>query len=245
MILLAGDFARLFQNAQQMNTVLLIGDRSPAVIAHEAIPKAIALTGLPARAQWLATRDITSIDSVARCNAQAIWCVPGSPYDNMEGALLAIRFAREQGIPFLGTCGGFQHAVIEFARNVIGLRDADHAESNPNAEAAVIGKLVCPLVNQSEVIDLLAGTKLQTIYGTTQTTEAYQCSYGLNPAFVAQLRAGGMQFSASSADGGMRAFELPNHPFFIGTLFQPERSARRGEAHPLIREFLLAADKTK
>src|SRR5205809_607084 len=74
-----------------------------------------------------------------------IWCVPGSPYRSMDGALRANRFARENGRPFLGTCGGFQHAIIESLRNVAGLKHADHAESNPDAKMPVIVRLACSL----------------------------------------------------------------------------------------------------
>jgi len=73
------------------------------------------------------------------------WCVPGSPYRDMDGALRTIRFARETRCPFLGTCGGFQHAVIEYARSVLGLTDADHMESNPDAELPLIIALACRL----------------------------------------------------------------------------------------------------
>lgn len=228
-----------------MFTLLLVGDRSPDVIAHDAIPKAVALTGAPARIEWLATRDIISSANVVAREPRAIWCVPGSPYENMEGALTAIRFARERRIPFLGTCGGFQHAVIEFARDVLSMASADHAESNPLGEALVIDKLSCPLVNQSEMINFVEGSNLKAIYKTGEAKEAYQCSFGLNPTFVEKLRAGGLKFSASGANGEPRAFELPGHPFFMGTLFQPERSALRGEGHPLIREFLRVASDSK
>jgi len=79
---------------------------------------------------------------------------PASPYTSMEGALDAIRYARESRRPFLGTCGGFQHAVIEYARNVCGLRDASHAETHPTAPILVVSPLSCPLVEQSEEIVL-------------------------------------------------------------------------------------------
>jgi CTP synthase (UTP-ammonia lyase) len=224
-----------------MITLVLIGDPNPQVIAHAAIPRAVELAAIPAQIRWLPTREIHSARDVLARRPDAIWCVPGSPYENMEGTLVAIRFARENGIPFLGTCGGFQHALIEFARNVIGLRDADHAESNPAASAAVIDKLTCPLVNQSEALDLVPGSKLHAIYSTAECFEPYQCSYGLNTAYAAQLGAAGLKFSAMNAEGLPRAFELASSPFHIGTLFQPERSALRGDAHPLICEFLRAA----
>ena len=91
-----------------------------------------------------------------------LWCVPTSPYRSMEGALLAIRYARESGVPFLGTCGGFQHAVIEYARNVLGWADAEHAETAPDAARAVISLLECPLVETSGVVRFVPGSRIAT-----------------------------------------------------------------------------------
>jgi CTP synthase (UTP-ammonia lyase) len=225
---------------------VLIGDYSKEIVAHSAIPKALALAGsrldVEVTHEWLATDKITSTKSVTALNPDAIWCVPGSPYRNMEGALAAIRFARENNIPFLGTCGGFQHAMIEYARNVLHLADADHTESNPDAKTQLIAKLSCALINQSEKIRIKPNTMLWQIYGASEINEAYQCSYGLNPEMLLVFQKAPMVFSAfSSHDDAVRAFELPGHPFFVGTLFQPERSASSGHSHPLIVEFVRAS----
>src|SRR5690348_13523420 len=120
----------------------LIGDYSPEILAHVAIPRALDFAasdvGVPVEPVWLAT-DRLAQDGVAVLSMfDVLWCVPGSPYASMDGALAAIRFARERGVPFLGTCGGFQHALIEYARNVLGLAAADHAESNPDAALPLI-----------------------------------------------------------------------------------------------------------
>lgn len=98
--------------------VALVGDYDPAVIAHQAISRALALAaeacGRPVQPQWLPTESISRDADLD--DFDAIWCVPASPYRSMDGALRAIRYARERGVPFLGTCGGFQHAVLEYAR---------------------------------------------------------------------------------------------------------------------------------
>ena len=125
----------------------LIGDYSPKVPAHVAIPKALALaaneTESVVETAWLATETIAQ--NIRQLSSfDALWCVPASPYASMDGALSAIPFAREHRRPFLGTCGGFQHALIEYVRNVLGYREADHAESNPEAEMPLIAPLSCP-----------------------------------------------------------------------------------------------------
>ena len=233
-----------------MIRVLLIGDYADSVIAHTAIPKALALAAEKLKVrlttEWMATNKIDAA-SLTKAKPHALWCVPGSPYKSMEGALTAIRFARENKIPFLGTCGGFQHALIEYARNVLNIADADHAESNPDATTPFIAKLSCALINKSETIRIWPNTRLAAIYGSLKIEESYQCSYGFNSAFRKHFESEPMVFTSSlhftafSDELGVRAFELHNHPFYIGTLFQPERSAATNTAHPLIASFLVAA----
>lgn len=224
----------------------LVGDYSPDVIAHQAIPRALELacaaTGYKASWQWFATGDIhNAARDLADCGA--VWLVPASPYANMAGALDAIRWARETERPFLGTCGGFQHALIEFARNVAGLTAADHAESSPQAGTQLITSLRCSLIEKAGSIHFAPASRVGDAYGAQRATEGYHCSYGLNPNYRAQLEKAGVCFSGFDDAGEVRAFELPSHPFFVGTLFQPERSALRGEAHPLICAFVRAIRK--
>src|SRR5262245_2103911 len=128
--------------------IALVGDRSEAVVAHRAIPLALELTakalGCDVTPVWVQTAHTpASLASFA-----GVWCTPGSPYASMDGALSMIRLARQQSVPFLGTCGGFQHALIEFARDVLGV-PAEHAESAPGSPNAIITLLACALVNES------------------------------------------------------------------------------------------------
>ena len=94
---------------------------------------------------WLATTELTSPEDLV--GYDAIWLVPASPYKNTEAAFIAARYARENSIPFLGTCGGFQHALIEYARNVLGWSDAAHAETDTEG-SMVIAPLTCSLVEK-------------------------------------------------------------------------------------------------
>lgn len=224
-------------------TLALVGERDERKVAHRAIEAALPLVaramGVTIDARWLATDTITDA-SVLR-NVHGVWCVPGSPYKNMEGALLAIRHARTSGLPFLGTCGGFQHAVVEYARHALGWADAEHAETAPDAARPVISLLSCALVEASETVRLVAGTRIARAYGSSQAHEGYHCSYGLNPAFRAALLNGPLVATAFDAAGEVRAIEHSDHPFFVATLFQPERAALRGEAPPLVLAFARAA----
>ena len=225
--------------------IALIGDHNPAVAAHVAIPRALKLAanGLVRAIEpvWMATPLFTTKSEERLSPFDAIWCVPNSPYASMEGALCAIRFARESGRPFLGTCGGFQHTIIEYARNVLGFHEADHAESNPAAALPLISRLACSLARGKGAIRLLPKSQLARIYGSAEIAENYHCNFGLNPRFESMLNDGRLNISGRDENGEVRAVELAGHRFFIATLFQPEQSAFTGVEHPLIRCFLRAA----
>lgn len=221
-------------------TIGLIGDRRDSVPAHQAIPVALEnaaeALGIAAAYEWVPTERVRSASRVAAFDG--LWCVPGSPYQSMDGALLAIRCAREGRIPFLGTCGGFQHAVIEYARNVLGWQEATHGETDSTATLTVISPLSCGMLNGSGSVQLISGTRIAAAYGTDEATEEYMCSYGVNPDFRASLVAGPLREAAHDDTGELRAVELDDHPFFVATLFQPERAALHERPAPLVTAFL-------
>lgn len=222
----------------------LIGDYSPRVRAHTAIPRALALAAasdVELKEEWLATGTLVE-DAATRLAAfDALWCVPASPYASMDGALNAIRFARERGVPFLGTCGGFQHALIEYARDVLGLAEADHAESNPEAEMPLVAPLSCSLVGAKGKIALREGSRVREVYDACETTEEYHCNFGFNPQYRALLDGGALRVTGVDEEGAARVVELDGHPFFVATLFQPELSALSNKRHPLIAAYVRAA----
>ncbi|WP_347901566.1 CTP synthase [Pseudomonas purpurea] len=222
--------------------IALIGDYDPQVTAHQAIPLALDMAathaGLKVEYHWLATDSLTS--PVQMKGFDGIWCVPASPYRNAEGALLAIRYAREQQRPFLGTCGGFQHAVLEYARNVLGWADAEHGETAPDATRALLTPLSCSLVEAVDRIRLQGGSLMAKAYGTREISEGYHCRYGVNPDFQHALFKQSLRACGHDAQGELRAVELRGHPFFVATLFQPERAALAGTLPPLVRAFFNA-----
>lgn len=224
-------------------SVALVGDFDPSVVAHQAIPKALelagALHGVEVEPVWVHTASISGVDA-RLAGFDGVWCVPASPYANTMGALDAIRYARERGRPFLGTCGGFQHALIEYARNVCGMPEAGHAETDPDAVLPLISPLECSLVERSEEILLAEGGLLRRAYGLPRITEGYHCSYGLNREYESRLFRDGLQATAHGVSGEVRAVELAGHPFYVGALFQPERRALRGEVPPLVAAIVAA-----
>lgn len=222
--------------------IALVGDYDPQVTAHQAIPIALGLVAehlqRTVQFEWLATEEIGT-DTVLN-QFDGFWCVPASPYKSEEGAIRAIRCAREQGRPFLGTCGGFQHAVLEYSRNVLGWADAEHGETSPESERAVLTALTCSLVEAVDSIHLLPGSLIAQAYEKSEIEEGYRCRYGVNPQFERQLLSDRLQAVGHDSAGDLRAVELKNHPFFVATLFQPERAALKGKMPPLVRAFIEA-----
>jgi CTP synthase (UTP-ammonia lyase) len=220
----------------------LVGDRSDAVAAHVAIPPALEgagrRLGRAVAPVWVATDALP--DDTTLCGFDGLWCIPASPYRDMGAALRAIRLARVEGIPFLGTCGGFQHALIEWAR-ANGIEDAEHAETSPDAADLVIAPLACSLVEASGAIHLAPGSRAATLVGATQTVERYHCSYGLAPAFAERLLAGPLRPTGWDDARDVRVVELDEHPFFVASLFQPERSSSEAAPHGLVLGFVAAA----
>jgi CTP synthase (UTP-ammonia lyase) len=172
--------------------IAIIGDYNPVVTAHIANAPALALTAkasnVVVKAEWIHTSTLTRKDEVdSLIDYQGIWCVPGSPYASSEGAISAISFARMEGVPFLGTCAGFQHALIEYFRNVIRIPNVAHGELDPGAEHPLISRLPCSLVEAIGTIHLMPGSLSQTVYGADRVEEGYRCNYGLNPEFARLL----------------------------------------------------------
>jgi CTP synthase (UTP-ammonia lyase) len=210
--------------------IAALGDRDTAYLTHREIDATIALA--PA-IRWVGTdgADVSGYDG--------LWVLPGTPYRDEAAALEAIRFAREQGMPALGTCGGFQHMALEYARNAAGLAGAAHAESDPDGETFVVDALACSLVGQERVVRPVAGTRLAAICGTEPFAGFHYCSYGLVPGMAERL---GLVVGAHADDAGVEAFELPDHPFYVATLFQPQvGTSDRGVLHPLVGALLEAA----
>ena len=226
-----------------MQRIALVGDHSDSVVAHRAIPIALEMASQSLRAdvswEWLHTRTIAGDLPRLLQPFAAVWCVPGSPYENAAGAIAAIRFARETRRPFLGTCGGFQHALLEYAQSIWGIA-AIHAESNANGDNPMIAPLICALVDVKGALHFAPGSRLAQIYGDTAATEEYHCSFGLNPLYLDRFNSGPLKIAARDDDGSVRAVELDDHPFFIATLFQPERAALRGRLPPLVGAFVTA-----
>lgn len=212
----------------------IIGDFSERQKAHQAIPQVLAAAseGI-AEAVWVATDAVGTGESLAEFDG--LWCAPGMPYRSGDGVLEAIRRARVSGTPLLATSAGFQYALIEFARHVLGLSAADHQKTNPQASLPLVAPLGCALAGVKARVRFTGGSTLRNAYGAPESVEEYHCSFGLNPRYRRLIEgAGSLSVAAVDDQDEVRAVELDAHPFYVATLFQPELRS----PSPLVNAFL-------
>jgi len=219
--------------------ILALGDRDPGYLTHREIDAALELFPPAAGARWVATDSTEARDLAA---ASGVWLLPGTPYRAADAAFEAIRHCLATGLPFLGTCGGFQHAVVELARSRAGIARATHAESDPDAVDPVVSRLACSLYGEVRTVTPRPGTRFAAICGTAPFDGFHYCGYGLDPTYVEPLERAGVLIGATAPDAGVEAIELPDHPFFLATAFQPQVGASNADRlDPLIAAFVAAA----
>ncbi|MFL5815631.1 MAG: glutamine amidotransferase-related protein [Bdellovibrionia bacterium] len=223
----------------------LVGDCDASITAHQCIPAALKIAAdsldVDVDSVWLPTDRLSELTPNVLREYDAFWCVPGSPYKNRRAVIEKIQYARINDVPYLGTCGGFQHAILEFAIHQLCLSSATLEEEEPQGEMLLISALPCRLTDESRKISISKNSKLREIMGTGEISEEYRCGFGMNPMYSHYFNDSFLKFVAFNEEEVPQAFVLEKHPFFVGTAFQPERSARTGKSHPLIRAFLQAA----
>ena len=196
-------------------------------------------------------------------DADAILVPGGFGERGTEGKMKAIRFARENGVPFLGICLGMQLAVIEYARNVAGIADATSTEFNRSTKSPLIGLITEWLDERGEVqqrnaesdlggtmrlgaqkSELVAGTKTAEVYGSTDIIERHRHRYEMNNRYIPVLEEKGMKISGySPIQRLVETVEIPEHPWFIAVQFHPEFTSSPRDGHPLFAGFIDAAKK--
>jgi CTP synthase (UTP-ammonia lyase) len=124
---------------------------------------------------------------------------------------------------------------------VLGIHDAEHAETSPNASNLVINKLSCSLVGQVQTIKIAPDTLTHRVYGKEEIVEEFRCNYGLNPEYRDKIGAGGLKVAGVDSNGEVRIIELSDHRFFMATLFLPQLSSSFDKPHCLIVAYLQAA----
>ncbi len=202
--------------------------------------------------KWVNSEELTDKNITQKLNDVSGILVPGGFGERgIEGKLRAIRYARENKIPFFGICLGLQCAVIEYARNVLGKTDANSTEFDPNTRNPVIHlmetqksvkRMGGTMRLGSYPCKLRTGTKAHKAYGKLEINERHRHRYEFNNSYRLELEEAGMIISGLSPDGDLvEMIELSDHPWFVGCQFHPELKSRVKRAHPLFRDFVRAA----
>jgi CTP synthase (UTP-ammonia lyase) len=232
----------------------VVGDFNRASHSHWATDAALyhaaSRLGFTVEPRWVPTESLDGPELEGQlAKVDGIWGSTGSPYASFTGMLRGIEFARRRDFPYLGTCGGFQYALIEFTRNVLGLSDADTAENNSGSNNIVITPVVCalpgtqrgrPKMFGEDVVYPAAGTLVDQLCRTRELRGEYFCNFETNPEFVPRWEAAGLRIAARGSQGEMRAFDLPEKRFFLATLFQPQVSSSAQHPHPIVEGYLRA-----
>jgi CTP synthase (UTP-ammonia lyase) len=220
-------------------SIAIVGDENDAYPSHREINAVRSMLGEGVDTQWLPTDG----DRVRHLEGfDGIWLTPGSPYADDAAAYGAVKWARERDVPFLGTCGGLQYAVIEYFRNVLGIVNASHAESDGVDDTNVVRTLACSLDGEERVVQPLAGTRFSTLVNDEAFVGMHYCNYGPGAEELQRLVDGGMVIEATADDAEAEVIELPTNRFFMLSLFQPQIGALAGKPlHPLLREFVRCA----
>ncbi|MCP0910301.1 MULTISPECIES: CTP synthase [Acinetobacter] len=255
-------------NPEYTVRVAMVGKYVELPDAYKSVNEALLHAGVKNRvkvqidyvnAEELESQDVNEILK----DADAILVPGGFGERGTEGKMQAIQFARENGVPFLGICLGMQLAVIEYARNVVGISDATSTEFNRSTKSPLIGLITEWLDERGEVqqrsadsdlggtmrlgaqkSELVAGTKTAEIYGSEEIIERHRHRYEMNNRYIPLLEEKGMKISGySPVQHLVETVEIPQHPWFIAVQFHPEFTSSPREGHPLFAGFIDAAKK--
>ncbi len=254
------ELVRRGRNPLNEVTIAMVGKYVQLRDAYLSVVEALKHGGFAnqvrVRIQWVDAEQLSEETAPSLLNGVDGIVVPGGfGYRGIEGKIVAIKYARENGIPFLGLCLGLQCAVIEFARNVCGLKGANSTEFDEETRYPVIALMD----EQRRVVQkggtmrlgaypcfLKPGTKIAEIYGTQLVYERHRHRYEVNPRYHETLEKHGLTLCGISPDGKLvEAIELTDHPFFVATQFHPEFKSRPNRPHPLFAAFISAALRQK
>lgn len=249
-------FLNKFHNPQKKVSIGLIGKYVELKESYKSIAEAIihagAVNDCKVTVEWIHSENLDEENIKEKFNGlSAVLVAPGFGNRGIEGKIAAIKYARENNIPFLGICLGMQCAVIEFARNVLGLKDAHSREMNPATNSPVIDLLEAQknISHMGGTMRLGAypckveeGTLAYKVYGKTEISERHRHRYEFNNEYTKKFKEAGMVLSGVNPDAGLvEIVELPKHPFFMGVQFHPEYKSTVENPHPLFVAFIQAA----
>ncbi|MFT6894006.1 MAG: CTP synthase [Algoriphagus sp.] len=254
------DFLGKLKNPTQSVNIGLVGKYVSLPDAYKSITESFTHAGASIECEvnltLISSEEINSDNFKSKLkDLDGIVVAPGFGERGFEGKIETVRFARENNIPFLGICLGMQVAVIEFSRNVLGLKDANSTEMDPNTSHPVIG-----LMEDQKKVDQMGGTmrlgsyacdlkkssKAYSAYGKAKIQERHRHRYEFNNSYLEQLESKGMIASGKNPETGLvEIIELKDHPWFLGVQFHPEYKSTVLNPQPLFVKFIQAAVDNK
>jgi CTP synthase len=255
------EFLNKWANPDKTIEIALVGKYVELPDAYKSIAESFihagAVHNCRVNVQWVHSENITkkNIEEILK-NKSGILVAPGFGHRGVEGKLLAVKYARENNIPFFGVCLGMQCAVIEFARNVLGLEKANSSEMDEKTPHPVIDIME----EQKNVLEkggtmrlgaypckLVKGSKAYQAYGSEVVSERHRHRYEFNNSYLDQFIKAGMKPVGINPETGLvEIIEIPNHPWFVGVQFHPEYRSTVVQPHPLFISFIGAAiEKSK
>ncbi len=250
-------FINNYNNPKHEVTIAMCGKYTELIDSYKSVLEAFVHAGVENNARvnikWVQTDNIKNKVSARKAfsDVNGILILPGFGSRGGEGKIRSSQYARENKIPFLGICLGLQCAVIDFARNVCGLKNANSTEFNKNTKYPVID-----LMESQRAIkikggtmrlgaydcEIKPGTKTYAAYRKKNISERHRHRYEVNNRFRNRLEKYGLIFSGVNSDlGVIEAIEIKDHPWFVAGQFHPELKSRVNKAHPLFREFIRAS----
>ncbi len=252
-------FIQNFKNPDRDVTIAMCGKYTELIDSYKSVMESFIHAGVENNARvnvkWIRTEKIKDDKSAEKAFADVdgILLLPGFGSRGGEGKILSSKYARENNVPFLGICLGLQCAVIDFARNVCDMTDANSTEFNKNTKFPVID-----LMESQRAIkikggtmrlgaydcEIKSGTKTYAAYRKKKISERHRHRYEVNNRYRSKLERNGLVFSGVNEDlGVVETIEIPDHHWFVASQFHPELKSRVNKAHPLFREFIKAAVK--
>ena len=254
-------FIHNFKNPSHEVTIAMCGKYTELIDSYKSVMEAFIHAGVENNARvnikWIQTEKIKNDITAKKAfqDIDGILLLPGFGSRGSEGKIHSSKYARENKIPFLGICLGLQCAVIDFARNVCGMKGANSTEFDKNTNFPVID-----LMESQRAIkikggtmrlgaydcEIKIGTKSYAAYRKKKISERHRHRYEVNNRYRKKLEKNGLVFSGMNEDlGVVEAIEIPEHPWFVSAQFHPELKSRVNKAHPLFREFIKAAVKNE
>ncbi len=246
-------------------TISMVGKYMELLDAYKSLIEALTHAGIhtstKVKINYIDAERVESEGVGILSDADAILVPGGFGERGVEGKLMAVQYARENKVPYLGICLGMQSVVIEFARNVLGLKGANSTEFDKASPYPVIG-LITEWINAEGAVEkrdessdlggtmrlgaqecrLVSGTKAREIYGSDVIVERHRHRYEVNNNFVDQLQKAGLRIGGWSADDTLvEMVEIPDHPWFVACQFHPEFTSTPRDGHPLFKSFVEAA----